>query len=300
MANGPLPNELLAMLMGSTAYGDGADYLADDDSSPYGKIRNRAGLIKDIESMTGVPFIQLAGINPQAEEAPPSRVAAVYGSNPELAKAFQAIDAGTDPLTVRAAYEQSIADGLTPQSGQPGFVDADTFTKVVQEYAMEKAENPAGAGQTYTLADGSKAKNAPLGGTDIYGNAMEYDLWGAPSLDEMRQVVANDRTAFRNKQAGYRKAGTPAAPGRRAPGRITPEEMLDPNLLAGMRPLSVAEVNAGERSDEPKRVESKAYNRGRDAVLKRAQRTAQSNPVRSDANVASMQRLLALRTLLGG
>jgi len=152
-------------------------------------------------------------------------------------------------------------------------VDPESFTKIVSDYATEKFDATQAASQTdesFTLADGSKAKNIPLGGRDVYGRANEYDLWGAPSVAEGADVLA-----------GIKRANL-------APLR-PPQEIMGTRGPASAMP-----------TPHTANTESATYRGARDVALKRKYAQAQGNMVRSDANNAAMQRLMALRTMLGG
>jgi len=295
MATTPIPEDLLMQLAQAGMGGDNWQYLGMDDSSPYGKVRNRAALLKDIEGLTGVPFTQLSGVGPDPAETPaPSRVAAMYGTNPNLSKAFEAIDSGTDPLTIRAAYETSIKDGKAPKEGEPGYVDPESFTKIVSDYATEKfdaAQTASKTDESFTLADGSKAKNIPLGGRDVYGRAAEYDLWGAPTADEMRQIVEQQRNDL------LRPGAQRVLAGQRSAGPATANSLVNSRRNRSNPTSAQGAMGSWDSMPENQR---QYYNKTRDRAIGQKITEAQGNMVRSDANNAAMQRLMALRTMLGG
>lgn len=173
----------------------------------------RLNYYQDLMSSLGFDIAQLSGVtNPdpvqQTYTPPINQTGAMYSSNPFYASIFQAIEDGADPI--------SAAKAARDQLGFTG-TDDDFNNQVVTiatNYAADKAKNQqaqmdwqvqqqeaqAKAGGGWTMPDGSKYKQSPLGGNDINATASEYELLGAPSVDALlaeygTKFAAPDRAA---------------------------------------------------------------------------------------------------------
>jgi hypothetical protein len=156
----------------------------------------RLNYLQDLEQSLGFNMAQLSGTTNPADQIAPyqepiNQTGAMYGNDQFFASIFQAIEDGNDPISaVRAARDQL---------GMPAGMTQDEFNQTVlpiaTQYASEKVkaqqdratweqENAATMGG-WTMPDGSKAKQAPLGGNDINATASEYDLMGRPDVNQL-------------------------------------------------------------------------------------------------------------------
>lgn len=256
-ASGQSEDELIAMLYGAGASGA---------SSPGKTAANRLSYLKSFEGLIGVPMTALAGQAGVSQETLPfmSQQRAIYGNNPMYAGIFDLIDQGADPDSallsagVKSAEDDPEGYGLVRQAA------VDYATEKVR-YNQETQKN----GASYSMADGSKYKNAPLGGADIYGTASEYDLLGAPTEDQLvQQYVASK--AKKSPSAGRSYSVSPGV------SAVHPED-------------------AGLVEWKPSRMDQFGAQRAaKDRVTK-----AKGTQVRSDANTNLMRRIIAAKTLLG-
>lgn len=178
---------------------------------------NQQTYLKNKFDLMGFNPISLAGNQQQGmerqeaftEQLNPERE--IYGGSPLYASIFQAIDGGADPITAtKAAIDQL---GKYTDTEQRMAAEAQALG-IAQNYAMNniEAENARmqfdtdnyNAATSFTKADGSKYKNAPLGGVDITGTASEFDLLGRPD----QTTLVND----------YVQQNMRSATGRNAPG----------------------------------------------------------------------------------
>jgi len=165
----------------------------------------RLNYYQDLMSSLGFDLIQTAGTSAQPETFTPAinQTGAMYASNPFYASIFQAIEDGADPITAATSARDQLGFNGT---------DDDFNNQVVTiatNYAADKAKNMqaeaefnATNGGGWTMPDGSKYKQTPLGGNDIRATANEYDLLGAPNVDELVNAYA----AAENKRADAKDA----------------------------------------------------------------------------------------------
>lgn len=229
----------------------------------------RLSYLKSVEGLLGVPLTALAGQAGVSQETPlpfQSQQRAIYGYNPMYNDIFDAIDNNADPdSALLTAQVKSEADDPT------GYANA---YRAAVDYATEKVKYNQSIQQSqgsYTAPDGSKYKNAPLGGTDIYGMADEYDLMGAPDEAAMIDLYAKSK----GKQiGGYTKnlsanRGYDVAPGVTAVhGDYNGKDRVAKGVLD---PVARDRLNIAKRTQ-----------------------------VRSDANLNTMNRIMAMKALLGG
>lgn len=297
---------------------------------------------QDLTSTLGVDAVQQAGMGDSPDKTftpSESTTRATWGSNPIFAEVFDRIDSGQDPLTAfnetKIAHEKDKngpkwSDALDPTKLSD---DALTIKKAASDYAGEQAKNTTGAkefaakqGSSYTAQDGSKYKNAPLGGNGIYDTASEYDLLGQPSQqDILQQYIATHPGLPRNAPAKGGRSDTFAQGGTVG---------IDARSMKPDRPAdSGAGVSSagqgGWQFDDPAlnaqaAVDRQNYNKEamasgkgkvdkstlpfngdkitNDAFKLQAQKRidkTKTTQVRSDANTNYMRRVLALRTILG-
>ena len=256
---------------------------------------------QDLTSTLGFDPVQQAGL--QEEQAPPeqpyvppvSKQRIAYGSNPLYVELFDRIDSGQDPITAYNEVEKSHAKDITwTDTLGADTSDAKNISTAAKDYAFERASAFQGEQdfqqkqlatqqkQSYTQPDGSKYKNTPLGGNDIYGTASEFDLLGQPDVDVLLKQFATQNKGFA-PQVQMQNAG----PQKRYP------------KTGG---------GGGERSyEQPQlQVTNRSYVGGTaqsDAAARQATKNrikqSQATRVRSDANTNAMRRILALRTILG-
>ena len=225
---------------------------------------NRLSYFNSFANATGLPLAQLAGISGETpEQAQPfsSDVAAVWGSNPQYAKMFEDVDAGADPISAAKSA------GFAPEDIQNA-VDVATKYKTDQvQYNRNTDSNMA----SYSRRDGSKYKNTPLGGSDVFGFANEYDLLGRPSEDDLVKNYANWRV--NNGMAPSHKGGVDIAPGVEKVGDRTYHS--DPSGLSDTQRFQM-ERQLKHRLDQ-----------------------ARNTNVRSDAGMNAAKRIMFLRAMTG-
>lgn len=327
--NGPPDIEqLIQMLASQGGYG----------GLPGKKPSDQLNYYQDMVSTLGFDPVQQIGLgdqpDPAEEQFTPkiNKTEFTYGKDPTYAKIFELVKAGNSPAAAVTA------------AGIKDEVKAKEAATIAANYAGELADN-LNAQQTfdaksaktkakYTKPDGSKYKNAPLGGNGVYDSASEYDLMGAPTEAELMQQLASSRQFAPHAQMQqngpqHRTADplqvqnfTPASAGQS--GRPVPYDSVngDPNTSNAMwNPPSKAITkakdsgtkagNGGERSwDEPSLTPTgrTLYGNGTSAndtaayraAVRQRMGKAKNTQVRSDANTNAMLRVLALRTVLGG
>lgn len=266
----------------------------------------RLNMYQDLMSSLGFDIAQLAGTSsPEAEQyqAPMNQTGAIYGSDPTHASVFQAIEDGADPISAaKAARDQGVFEGT-----------AEDFTRLVDiatQYAGERvknqqdqmswqAENSGG----YTMPDGSKYKQSPLGGNDINGTASEFDLLGAPDAESLFNQYASERMAKPKMTPG---AGISASAGPAASGGFGWSAGAAPTAprtdADKKKPAAVAGPNIQPRNVGAPLLAGGDYfanKTAKDSINKRVDQ-AKNTRVRSDANINAMRRITALAGLLQG
>jgi hypothetical protein len=216
-------DELIAMLSQMGGYG----------GMPGKTPANQLNYYQDMVSSLGFDPIQAMGtVDPEAD-APPEYVPSiskqrrVYGGNSTYVKMFDAIDANADPTSAVAAAgikdpdEQKKAEAIAAAyAGE--IVDEENSRQKFEQSNQKKAAS-------YTAPDGSKYKNAPLGGpsSDIMASASEYDLMGAPDTQQLLEQLVQQKALKRSGSLidlGPQSRSTPATyttPGVRAGQSVT-------------------------------------------------------------------------------
>lgn len=258
------PDQFLYDLYGSPQY-------QEDAGMPGDTFSKRASALKSIMSMTGLPLPQLLGGNfTQDQQAPVvNTVGQMYGTNPMYKQAFEAIDSGNDPDTVLKHLIDSGAVDATDQN-----VVGHVFS-TIENYAKENQDNAAklaaqGQDASYTLSNGKTFKGDP----GIMGWSSEHDLLGNPDVRSLMEQYAASRPRVQQQsvpQYGSRH-NMVAAPAWSAMAQHTNQA---PALNAMQQQMFKGWM-------QPRIDQSK------------------TNMVRSDANAAAMQSMLALRALIGG
>jgi hypothetical protein len=241
---------------------------------------NKLNYYQDLISTLGFDPVQQAGID-VADQPPPEEYVPgvnkqryIYESDPTYKQIFDLIDQGASPAT--AVSEADLKDDQAKEAQK---VATDYAGSVVDEMnSRQKFETSQAAKQkkaSYTAADGSKYKNAPLGGNDVFGTASEYDLLGQPSIDELAQQLGQTRLAQTPGLRTHNTRGGPVAVG------------------AGTKATDTMVSKAYGNESGVTRAATR--NAAADRITK-----AKNTQVRSDANTNAMRRILALRTVLGG
>lgn len=337
------PSEEELLFQFAQAQQGGADpmsgYLGVVD--PFYSQNKKLDYLTKLSNQLGIPFAQLTGVADPAAETPQiPQTRQVYGGNPALAKAFDAIDAGYDPLSVTAAYMQD-AEADPTIAG----IDPKQFQEIAAKYAGEKTSMPAESGG-FTRPDGSKWKNAPLGGNDIYATASEYELMGAPSQDEALRLVAEQRMLREAESLGRNGMGSQSSLSSTAKLGFTPAQTVPgSDVLVNARGGKRGGVNAGTANGQrvvtqaqtvPGQLDPRVtpefmqslqqatpgglsvggkqlvgsvgkpdranalYDRLVRKNVDNRLEGAKQTRVRSDANMNAMRRIVALRQMLGG
>lgn len=237
---------------------------------------------QDLVSTLGFDPVQQSGIG-WDEPAPQEEVSlqrTAYSSNPIFSEVFDRIDSGSDPISAynetRKAHEKDL-----DWEGE----DAKTLSSAAKDYAFERAKSLQKAqseGATYTRPDGSKYKNAPLGGNNIFASASEYDLLGQPTVDDLVAEYGRSLATPRTPMQAGKKAIEAVGAGWDKVGGV----------LRGKAPAKPAPPPTGLTGD--KRTDDAMKMRLTEVIDKK-----KATQVRSDANVNAMRRILALRTVLG-
>lgn len=151
----------------------------------------RLNYYQDLMSSLGFDIAQLSGVtNPdpvqQTYTPPINQTGAMYASNPFYASIFQAIEDGADPITAAtSARDQLGFNGTDDEFNNQVVTIATNYAADKAKNMQAEAEFNATNGGGWTMPDGSKYKQSPLGGNDINATASEYDLLGAPSVDDL-------------------------------------------------------------------------------------------------------------------
>jgi hypothetical protein len=275
--------ELMMMIFGSAMYQD-PEGMGMPGDEPY----QRMNYLQDVESILGVPIVQLmGGMDGLGGQAAPqaSYTQQVYGGNPMYAEAFAAIDSGKDPVSVLNAlvnaegdpfgFSQYDDDALASQQAQIG--------EILEKYAYEsvqgRAENAdAQAANTFTI-NNRKYTGSP----DITGFANEYELMGAPSVGQMVEQIAQSQVA-------QRKAAQSPAQAMQTAAR---ESQTGVPFTREYAAAAKASPSLDEREFNP------FYEKMLTDRVQGRLTQAQNTNVRSDANTMLMRRAMAMRALLG-
>lgn len=267
----------------------------------------RLNYYQDLMSSLGFDLTQLSGTDAQVEtyQAPINQTGAMYASNPFYASIFQAIEDGADPI--------SAAKAARDQLGFQG-TDEDFNTQVVSiatQYASDKAKNQqaeldyqAKAGGGWTMPDGSKYKQSPLGGNDINATASEYDLLGRPGPEDLiAQYAAAQNKAFNVQDATKRGFGVSQANGN---ANLPAGAGWQLTGGGGIADRVIAQANNRQAPTRSTGADAKVAGGDffmnkvlRDSVNKRVNES-QNTRIRSDANINAMRRITALAGLLQG
>lgn len=263
----------------------------------------RLNYYQDLAQTLGFDLVQLAGVDNPAQQVPQwqepiNQTAQMYGSDPFFASIFQAIENGADPISAtRAARDQlGMPEGMT----QDDFNQ--TILPIATQYAGERVktqqarmdwerENADKIGG-WTAPDGSKYKQSPMGGNDIRATASEFDLIGAPSVEDLISQYAKDRNPANRIRPG---AGVSASGGdfqARGAGWSLPAQ------AAGATQPRSATKPKGNFSSNPL-VEKYAMQEAKGDAQRYIDKTKNTR-VRSDANINAMRRITALAGLLQG
>ena len=255
----------------------------------------RLNFLQDLESSLGFSLAQTAGTtDPAAQQyqAPINQTGAIYGTDPFYASIFQAIEEGKDPITAAKLARDQLGYQGTPEEFNQQVVSVATQyagerVKNQQEQASWEAENGGG----WTMPDGSKAKQTPLGGNDIRATASEYDLLGAPDVDQLMAQYAQSKTPsvtpgkFQSASAGPEKDGFGWRAAPQAAGTAqTRQGQIQPNAN---KPTQLA---GGDYF---------ANKVAKDSISKRVDQS-KNTQIRSDANRNAMRRIMALAGLMQG
>ena len=283
----------------------------ETNSMPGDTMQQKLNYYQDIVSTLGVDPIQQAGLGQEAQPQwvePTSKARQVYGSNEAYSNMFDLIDQGYDPDTALSMTSEAAKAGQF-ESVKNWDDSPESLTKLsdrANQYAFEKA----GADQdrqmfeaknapSYTQADGSKYKNAPLGGNDIYATASEYDLLGAPDVDSVLSQYAKERGSadFYGKSQPNKPVPVSKGDGR---GATAPKGAGDWGYTDPVANKSSDSKRKAIAAPKQKLVSGDKItdNNARLQVQKRIDAT-KGNQVRSDANKNAMMRLMAFRTMIG-
>lgn len=266
----------------------------------------RLNYYQDLMSTLGTDLVQTAGVsNPAAEQyqAPMNQTGSIYGSDPFYASIFQAIEEGKDPITAAKLARDQLGYKGTPEEFNQQVVS------VATQYAGERVKNQqdemswqAENGGGYTMPDGSKYKQTPLGGNDVRATASEYELMGAPDPEALFQQYL--------QQNGTRPKMTPGAGMSASAG---PENSNGFGWTAGAAPAAsrtdadkkrkpeAAAANIQQRNAAPRLAGGNFFleKAAKDSINKRVDQSKDTQ-VRSDANRNLMRRITALAGLLQG
>ena len=246
--------------------------------------------------------MQLAGTTappaPQyAEQA--NETGVMYGSNPMYAAIFKAIENGTDPITASNAAKAQFPEfsSMLPEDFNTQVVGVATQyagnrAKAQNDRTQWETENADAVGG-YTMPDGSKSKQAPLGGNDINSTASEYELLGAPSVDGLMRQYAESKNGISQRSG----ADQPVALGSwrvakdGVPGGVAASEQFP------MKKNSSLFTTDGSTTSNPrfKALEDRA----RQSVSNRVEQSKNVR-IRSDANRNAMNRIMALAAVMQG
>lgn len=151
----------------------------------------RLNYMQDLFSTIGTDLVQTAGVtNPAAEQyqAPMNQTGAIYGSDPLYASIFQAIEDGADPISAaKAAKDAGLFKGTQDDFNAQVLPVATQYAGERVKYQQDEMSWQAENGGGWTMPDGSKSKQTPLGGNDVRATASEYDLTGMNADDLFAQ-----------------------------------------------------------------------------------------------------------------
>ncbi len=256
---------------------------------------NQLSLMKSQFDLMGVNPVSLAGQGDPTqqqerfqEQLNPERE--IYGGSPLYASIFQAVDNGADPITAtKAAIDQL---GKYASSDERMAAEAQALG-IAQKYAMNNIESEnqrmqfdnenQNAAASFTKADGSKYKNAPLGGADIYGTASEYDLLGRPDQNQLMEQYAQQLNPKRAAQK----------PMTVAPGQASPNAPKGRGSATARTSAPRTSTNLFDDNDVVDRYTRMAASKGINSRVQQSQQTR----VRSDANNNLMRRAAMLAQL---
>ena len=268
----------------------------------------RLNYYQDLMSTLGTDLVQTAGVtNPAAEQymEPMNQTGSIYGSDQRFASIFQAIEEGADPISaVRAAREQlGLPEGMTLEEYNQ------TILPVATQYASEKVQNQqarsqweAENGGGWSMPDGSKYKQTPLGGNDVRATASEYELMGSPDPQALfdQYLQQNGTRPKMTPGAGISASAGPAnSNGFGWSAGATPTA---PRTDADKKkPTAVADPNTQPRNAAPRLAGGNFFleKAAKDSINKRVDQS-KNTQVRSDANRNLMRRITALAGLLQG
>lgn len=266
----------------------------------------RLNYYQDLMSTLGTDLVQTAGVtNPAAEQyaEPMNQTGAIYGSDPFYASIFQAIEDGADPISAAKAARDQVGFKGTPEEFNQQVVS------VATQYAGERVQNQqaraqweAENGGGWSMPDGSKYKQTPLGGNDVRATASEYDLLGAPDAESLFNQYASARMAKPKMTpgAGISASAGPAASGgfgwtagTAAPAPRTDADKKNPAAtMPNIQPRNVGAPALAGGDYFANKV-------AKDSINKRVEQS-KNTQVRSDANRNLMRRITALAGLLQG
>jgi hypothetical protein len=279
----------------------------------------RMNMLQDYFQTLGFNPIELAGTTPQAAPVPPTyqnSIGRIYGTDPVFGDIFNAIESNVDPIS--AVREAAKREGWTQD-------ETNQNLQIATQYASERIQNTdkmaewerenAGAMGGWTMPDGSKAKTAPLGGNDINATASEYELLGAPTEEELIAQYAGNRNPNRRVVGGQGVSASGGVGadgfGWNAPTPSAQTEKFDSAVAgvpsqfwAGAAPRANPRVTqprtagGGRFSDNPL-VEKYAQKEAKGDTRRYMDKT-KNQRVRSDANNAAMQRIMAMAAMMQG
>lgn len=276
----------------------------------------RLNYYQDLMSTLGTDLVQTAGVsNPAAEQyqAPMNQTGAIYGSDQLYASIFQAIENDVDPISAaKAAKDQGLFKGTQEDFNAQ-------VVSIATQYAAERVKNQqdqmsweAKNGGGWSMPDGSKYKQTPLGGNDVRATASEFDLLGAPDSQALFDQYASARMAKPKMIAGAgvsASAGPAASNGFGWTAGASPKADAFNQAVAGV-PAEFWDGAAPKASGskiQPRNVGAPALAGGdffanktaKDSINARVNQS-KNTQVRSDANRNLMRRITALAGLLQG
>jgi hypothetical protein len=239
---------------------------------------------------------------------------------------FQAIENGDNPIAAAKKVKDSGKFGA--------WTDADLKqnVQIATDYAKENAAalqaeqdyNTKNAAHqaSYTMPDGSKSKNTPLGGTDINATASEYDLLGQPDVAQVLDQYMRSRPDFQptkvvpasqNPKGGgfdFTKAGGTPLPPKAAStqiwggGSTGGYDFGNTTVPAPVDPANRTSPGFNWQDTKnvviPEKKNAFVQDFARNSIERRLG-DAKNTQIRSDANRNSMQRVSAmLAYMMGG
>ncbi len=250
-------DEWMYQLYGSPQFDSGVNPL------PGKTLAQDRSYMNDLMKQTGLSIPMLAGtMNEGAgDDGGVSALKQLYGSNPQYARIFEALESGNDPDTA--------VKGVIDEFGIDEFDDTtiDRLYDVADKYGQGRMGSGADRSRQFTMANGKKFEGDP----DINGFATEHQLMGAPSDGKYTGELMKRYAQSQGRDLGRGKRGSALPTAWRKPtGR--------PNAAGGV---------------------SKEVQDAIAAVAKwRMQESRQTN-VRSDANKDMMRNILTYRSVYG-